>query len=137
MDEDRRLPDDTVVDRRLSQLPISPLLALASHCIHAEKHFPLKRVPEAATGEGVLLNFEDSEGKVWRFRYSYWNSSQSYVLTKGWSRFVGEKGLRVGDTIVFSHSTYGEERQLLIDCRKTRRPPPTWCRRRPPRRRRS
>ncbi|CAL4951392.1 unnamed protein product [Urochloa decumbens] len=87
---------------------------------HAEKHFPLKRSPEtAATGKGVLLNFEDGEGKVWRFRYSYWNSSQSYVLTKGWSRFVREKGLRAGDTIIFSHSTYGQEKQLFIDCKKT------------------
>ena len=86
---------------------------------HAEKHFPLKRSPEAATGKGVLLNFEDGDGKVWRFRYSYWNSSQSYVLTKGWSRFVREKGLRAGDTIVFSHSTYGPEKQLFIDCKKT------------------
>ncbi|KAJ1282680.1 hypothetical protein BS78_03G070400 [Paspalum vaginatum] len=86
---------------------------------HAEKHFPLKRTPEAATGKGVLLNFEDGQGKVWRFRYSYWNSSQSYVLTKGWSRFVREKGLRAGDTIVFSHSTYGPEKQLFIDCKKT------------------
>ncbi|WVZ72183.1 hypothetical protein U9M48_020685 [Paspalum notatum var. saurae] len=86
---------------------------------HAEKHFPLKRTPEAATGRGVLLNFEDGQGKVWRFRYSYWNSSQSYVLTKGWSRFVREKGLRAGDTIVFSHSTYGPEKQLFIDCKKT------------------
>ncbi|CAD6232596.1 unnamed protein product [Miscanthus lutarioriparius] len=88
---------------------------------HAEKHFPLKRAPEATTGKGVLLNFEDGEGKVWRFRYSYWNSSQSYVLTKGWSRFVREKGLRAGDTIVFSHSTYSSEKQLFIDCKKTKR----------------
>jgi len=92
---------------------------------HAEKHFPLKRAPDAAaaaaaTGKGVLLNFEDGEGKVWRFRYSYWNSSQSYVLTKGWSRFVREKGLRAGDTIVFSHSTYSSEKQLFIDCKKTK-----------------
>uniref|UniRef100_M8BT88 AP2/ERF and B3 domain-containing protein n=1 Tax=Aegilops tauschii TaxID=37682 RepID=M8BT88_AEGTA len=75
---------------------------------HAEKHFPLKRTPETTTttGKGVLLNFEDGEGKVWRFRYSYWNSSQSYVLTKGWSRFVREKGLGAGDSIVFSCSAY-------------------------------
>ncbi|KAF8662855.1 hypothetical protein HU200_055435 [Digitaria exilis] len=90
---------------------------------HAEKHFPLKHRPSspetAGTGKGVLLNFEDGEGKVWRFRYSYWNSSQSYVLTKGWSRFVREKGLRAGDTIVFSHSMYGSEKQLFIDCKKT------------------
>jgi RAV-like factor len=55
---------------------------------------------------------------VWRFRYSYWNSSQSYVLTKGWSRFVREKGLRAGDTIVFSRSAYGPDKLLFIDCKK-------------------
>ncbi|KAL6847880.1 hypothetical protein ACP4OV_022008 [Aristida adscensionis] len=87
---------------------------------HAEKHFPLKRSPETtAAGKGVLLNFEDGEGKVWRFRYSYWNSSQSYVLTKGWSRFVREKGLRAGDTVAFSRSACGPDKQLLIDYRKT------------------
>ncbi|XP_066338732.1 AP2/ERF and B3 domain-containing protein Os01g0141000-like [Miscanthus floridulus] len=86
---------------------------------HAEKH--LKHGPEAvATGKGVLLNFKDGEGKVWRFGYSYWNSSQSHVLTKGWNRFVREKGLRARDTIVFSHSTYGSEKQLFIDCKKTK-----------------
>jgi RAV-like factor len=88
---------------------------------HAEKHFPLKRTPETTTtGKGVLLNFEDGEGKVWRFRYSYWNSSQSYVLTKGWSRFVREKGLGAGDAIVFSCSAYGPEKQFFIDCKKNK-----------------
>ncbi|VAH71937.1 unnamed protein product [Triticum turgidum subsp. durum] len=87
---------------------------------HAEKHFPLKRTPETptTTGKGVLLNFEDGEGKVWRFRYSYWNSSQSYVLTKGWSRFVREKGLGAGDSILFSCSLYEQEKQFFIDCKK-------------------
>ncbi|CAN1137809.1 AP2/ERF and B3 domain-containing transcription factor RAV1 [Linum perenne] len=77
----------------------------------AEKHFPLQG------GGGVLLNFKDGEGKVWRFRYSYWNSSQSYVLTKGWSRFVKEKGLRAGDIVRFQRS--GEEKQLYIDYNKS------------------
>uniref|UniRef100_J3M0P9 TF-B3 domain-containing protein n=1 Tax=Oryza brachyantha TaxID=4533 RepID=J3M0P9_ORYBR len=51
---------------------------------HAEKYFPLD---SAANEKGLLLSFEDRTGKLWRFRYSYWNSSQSYVMTKGWSRF--------------------------------------------------
>jgi RAV-like factor len=62
----------------------------------------------------VLLNFEDAAGKVWRFRYSYWNSSQSYVLTKGWSRFVKDKGLHAGDAVGFYRSA---GRQLYIDCK--------------------
>lgn len=78
---------------------------------HAEKNFPLQL---GAISKGVLLNFEDNSGKVWRFRYSYWNSSQSYVLTKGWSRFVKEKNLKAGDVICFQRST-GQDKQLYID----------------------
>uniref|UniRef100_J3N926 TF-B3 domain-containing protein n=1 Tax=Oryza brachyantha TaxID=4533 RepID=J3N926_ORYBR len=55
-------------------------------------------------------------GKVWRFRYSYWNSSQSYVLTKGWSRFVKEKGLHAGVAGGFYYSA-GKDVQLFIDCK--------------------
>ncbi|WOK93393.1 AP2/ERF and B3 domain-containing protein [Canna indica] len=80
---------------------------------HAEKHFPLKSRTAAAC-KGVLLNFEDATGKVWRFRYSYWNSSQSYVLTKGWIRFVKEKSLMAGDVVSFWRSTE-PEKQLYID----------------------
>ncbi|QCE07872.1 AP2/ERF and B3 domain-containing transcription repressor RAV2-like [Vigna unguiculata] len=92
---------------------------------HAEKHFPLSSgsgsgvspcTAAAAAAKGVLLNFEDVGGKVWRFRYSYWNSSQSYVLTKGWSRFVKENNLRAGDAVRFFKST-GPDRQLYIDCK--------------------
>ncbi|KAF5444474.1 hypothetical protein F2P56_033602 [Juglans regia] len=78
---------------------------------HAEKHFPLQT---GSTTKGVLLNFEDVGGKVWRFRYSYWNSSQSYVLTKGWSRFVKDKNLKAGDIVSFQRST-GPDKQLYID----------------------
>ncbi|CAH8327198.1 unnamed protein product [Eruca vesicaria subsp. sativa] len=77
---------------------------------HAEKHFPL---PSVSVTKGVLINFEDVTGKVWRFRYSYWNSSQSYVLTKGWSRFVKEKCLRAGDVVTFERSTESDQ-QLYI-----------------------
>ncbi|WZY73925.1 hypothetical protein YC2023_006165 [Brassica napus] len=62
---------------------------------HAEKHFPLNNAGDdvaaaETTEKGMLLTFEDESGKCWKFRYSYWNSSQSYVLTKGWSRvFIG------------------------------------------------
>lgn len=78
---------------------------------HAEKHFPLQ---SGSTSKGVLLHFEDVGMKVWRFRYSYWNSSQSYVLTKGWSRFVKEKNLKAGDIVSFQRST-GPDKQLYID----------------------
>ncbi|KAK8958466.1 AP2/ERF and B3 domain-containing protein [Platanthera guangdongensis] len=87
---------------------------------YAEKHFPM---PDGANGGGALLHFEEAggAGKVWRFRYSYWNSSQSYVLTKGWSRFVKEKGLAAGDSVSFYRSKAAaddeHQPQLYIECR--------------------
>ncbi|KAL0282770.1 UNVERIFIED_CONTAM: B3 domain-containing protein [Sesamum angustifolium] len=83
---------------------------------HAEKYFPL----DSSTNEkGLLLNFEDRNGKPWRFRYSYWNSSQSYVMTKGWSRFVKEKKLDAGDIVSFQRGVgeSGKDR-LFIDWRR-------------------
>ncbi|CAH8340575.1 unnamed protein product [Eruca vesicaria subsp. sativa] len=46
---------------------------------YAERYFPLD---STSNEKGLLLNFEDLSGKSWRFRYSYWNSIQSYVMTK-------------------------------------------------------
>ncbi|XP_021767951.1 B3 domain-containing protein Os02g0683500-like [Chenopodium quinoa] len=83
---------------------------------HAEKYFPLD---SSNNEKGLLLNFEDRTGKPWRFRYSYWNSSQSYVMTKGWSRFVKEKKLDAGDIVSFQRGV-GEigKDKLFIDWRR-------------------
>ncbi|KAL5572245.1 hypothetical protein UlMin_021842 [Ulmus minor] len=83
---------------------------------HAEKYFPLD---SSSNEKGLLLNFEDRNGKSWRFRYSYWNSSQSYVMTKGWSRFVKEKKLDAGDIVSFERGV-GElgKGHLYIDWRR-------------------
>lgn len=88
---------------------------------HAERYFPLggngNGNSTTNTSKGVLLNFEDMNGKMWRFRYSYWNSSQSYVLTKGWSRYVKEKKLKAGDIVSFKRciGVGVEDKQLYID----------------------
>ncbi|KAK9091133.1 hypothetical protein Sjap_024310 [Stephania japonica] len=100
-------------DKAVTPSDVGKLNRLVIPKQHAEKHFPLQI---GSTCKGVLLNFEDNGGKVWRFRYSYWNSSQSYVLTKGWSRFVKEKSLKAGDTVTFLRSSgAGQDRQLYID----------------------
>ncbi|CAL4915306.1 unnamed protein product [Urochloa decumbens] len=104
---------------------------------HAERYFPALDAAAAAAaaaaggGKGLVLSFEDRSGKAWRFRYSYWNSSQSYVMTKGWSRFVKEKRLGAGDTVLFSRgAAHGPARgRLFIDFRRRRQdlaflPPP-------------
>ncbi|TKV95200.1 hypothetical protein SEVIR_9G346500v4 [Setaria viridis] len=94
---------------------------------HAERYFPALDASAAAAaagtgGKGLVLSFEDRSGKAWRFRYSYWNSSQSYVMTKGWSRFVKEKRLGAGDTVLFSRGAgQGPPRaRLFIDFRRRR-----------------
>ncbi|KAI4365302.1 hypothetical protein MLD38_021297 [Melastoma candidum] len=88
---------------------------------HAEKYFPLD---SSNSEKGLLLNFEDRTGKPWRFRYSYWNSSQSYVMTKGWSRFVKEMKLDSGDIVSFQRGIgdLGKDR-LFIDWRRRTHPP--------------
>lgn len=90
---------------------------------HAEKYFPLGASTASASGsdsgecKGLLLSFEDESGKCWRFRYSYWNSSQSYVLTKGWSRYVKDKGLNAGDVVSFERHL-GDTQRLFIRWRR-------------------
>lgn len=83
---------------------------------HAERYFP---IDSSSNEKGLILNFEDRNGKSWRFRYSYWNSSQSYVMTKGWSRFVKDKQLDAGDVVSF-HRGVGENEKgkLYIDWRR-------------------
>ncbi|KAL8246444.1 hypothetical protein R6Q59_007660 [Mikania micrantha] len=82
---------------------------------HAEKHFPLPGADRDSGDQqkGLLLSFEDETGKPWQFRYSYWNSSQSYVLTKGWSRYVKENRLDAGDVVLFERHRFDCDRLFI------------------------
>ncbi|KAE8711305.1 GATA zinc finger domain-containing protein 12-like [Hibiscus syriacus] len=51
--------------------------------------------------EYIELVFYDKLMMTWRFRYCYWRSSQSFVFTRGWSRFVKEKKLGEKDSVTF------------------------------------
>jgi RAV-like factor len=74
---------------------------------YAIKYFP--HISESAEEvDGVMLAFYDKSMKLWKFRYCYWKSSQSYVFTRGWNRFVKEKKLKANDTISFSLCERGE-----------------------------
>lgn len=73
---------------------------------YAVKHFP--SVPDPSENsvdeervDEVQLEFHDRQMNLWKFRYCYWKSSQSFVFTRGWNRFVKEKGLAANDTISF------------------------------------
>ncbi|KAF8701629.1 hypothetical protein HU200_033468 [Digitaria exilis] len=88
---------------------------------HAEKHFLAKSSnPLMATGMGVHLDFMDGDGrrKTWRFRYSYCTSSRIYIFTKGWRRYVREKGLQAGDTVAFFRSGFGPFKKMSIEYRR-------------------
>ncbi|XP_041027455.1 B3 domain-containing protein At2g36080-like [Juglans microcarpa x Juglans regia] len=114
--EEEPQPADESEKEPLFEKPLTPsdvgkLNRLVIPKQHAERYFPL------GGDSGLLLSFEDESGKCWRFRYSYWNSSQSYVLTKGWSRYVKEKRLDAGDVVLFErHRSNGE--RLFIGWRR-------------------
>lgn len=98
----RFLPKEPLFEKPLTPSDVGKLNRLVIPKQHAEKYFPLNGGGADSGEKGLLLGFEDEVGKSWRFRYSYWNSSQSYVLTKGWSRFVKEKRLDAGDIVLFA-----------------------------------
>ncbi|KAE8686420.1 AP2/ERF and B3 domain-containing transcription factor [Hibiscus syriacus] len=64
---------------------------------YAVKHFP----PVGGVVEDIELVFYDKLMVRWKFRYWYWRSSQSFVFTRGWRRFVKEKKLGEKDTVTF------------------------------------
>ncbi|KAE8676492.1 B3 domain-containing protein [Hibiscus syriacus] len=92
-------PDDErepMFEKPLTPSDVGKLNRLVIPKQQAEKYFPL-----GGDSGGLLMSFEDEWSKCWSFRYSYWNSSQSYVLTKGWSRYVKENKLDAGDIVLF------------------------------------
>ncbi|KAL3628207.1 hypothetical protein CASFOL_027253 [Castilleja foliolosa] len=115
--DDGEEPTMRLFEKPLTPSDVGKLNRLVIPKQHAEKHFPLNGGAPEPGENGLLLGFEDENGKPWRFRYSYWNSSQSYVLTKGWSRFVKEKRLDAGDIVVFSRHRVNT-RRLFIGWRR-------------------
>ena len=116
-DQPKELSQVAPIREHLFDKPVTPsdvgkLNRLVIPKQHAERCFPLDL---SSNSPGQTLSFEDVSGKHWRFRYSYWNSSQSYVLTKGWSRFVKEKKLDAGDIVSFER---GPNQELYIDFRR-------------------
>ncbi|KAK4785430.1 hypothetical protein SAY86_002119 [Trapa natans] len=84
---------------------------------------------KTATKGVHMLNFRDANGgKVWRFRFSYWHRSRSYVLTRGWSRFVKEKSLKAGDMVSFLQSTGPNKRHYIHFSKPIARSPETALR---------
>ncbi|KAK3121070.1 hypothetical protein QOZ80_8BG0645600 [Eleusine coracana subsp. coracana] len=103
-------------DKVLTPSDVGKLNRLVVPKQHAERFFPV------AGAGGTQLIFEDRSGAPWRFRYSYWGSSQSYIMTKGWSRFVRAARLTAGDTVSFSRDAGGGGGgRYFIDYRQSQR----------------
>nr|WFI63177.1 RAV-2 protin [Morus alba] len=78
---------------------------------YAVKYFP--RIEEGSDND-VELEFHDRTMRLWKFRYCYWRRSQSFVFTRGWTRFVKEKQLRENDTITFYLCEYCQEGERAV-----------------------
>ncbi|KAK7270039.1 hypothetical protein RIF29_22912 [Crotalaria pallida] len=74
---------------------------------HAVTYFPYVCGIAEAKNNNEMENvdievvFYDKLMRSWKFRYCYWKSSQSYVFTRGWNRFVKDKKLKAKDIIAF------------------------------------
>ncbi|XP_049402153.1 B3 domain-containing protein At2g36080-like [Solanum stenotomum] len=111
--EEIEIPKEHLFEKPLTPSDVGKLNRLVIPKQNAEKYFPLNDSINDSGEKGFLLSFEDELGKLWKFRYSYWNSSQSYVLTKGWSRFVKEKKLDAGDVVLFERHRVDGDRQFI------------------------
>ncbi|KAL7241901.1 hypothetical protein ACSBR1_014473 [Camellia fascicularis] len=100
--------------KELTPSDVSKLNRLVVPKRYAVKHFPpvVENTDENTDGgklDEVHLFFYDRLMTLWKFRYCYWKSSQSFVFTKGWNRFVKEKELKANDVIAF-YVCEGQER---------------------------
>ncbi|MCL7028895.1 hypothetical protein MKW94_007548 [Papaver nudicaule] len=92
---------------------------------YAEAYFPPVSTEEKEAGvpDDVPLPVYDREMNCWNFRYLFWRSSQSYVFTKGWIRFVKIKKLMAGDVVKFYRCECREEQKAfyMIDVESSNR----------------
>lgn len=91
---------ERMFDKALTPSDVGKLNRLVIPKQQAERCFPL--LGHGAVERGTELLFTELRtGRQWQFRYCYWGSSQSYVMTKGWSRFVRDNNLTPGDSVLF------------------------------------
>ncbi|KAF3775301.1 Auxin response factor 16 [Nymphaea thermarum] len=64
------------------------------------------------------INVRDVHGTTWAFRHIYRGTPRRHLLTTGWSKFVNNKKLVAGDSIVFIRAASGA---IFVGVRRT-----TW-----------
>ncbi|XP_050378513.1 LOW QUALITY PROTEIN: AP2/ERF and B3 domain-containing transcription factor At1g51120-like [Argentina anserina] len=101
------MPDlQQLFQKELTPSDVGKLNRLVIPKIYATKYFP--RIDESMQegldvnpAPAVKLSFYDEDMRRWHFRYCYWKSRQSFVFSKGWSRFAKQRKLKANDTIRF------------------------------------
>ncbi|OMO99112.1 hypothetical protein COLO4_13512 [Corchorus olitorius] len=90
---------------------------------YALKYFPPIVGTENVHGEDgsripkdAELVFYDKGMRLWKFRYCYWHSSQSFVFTRGWNKFLKEKELKASDVISFFICESKKDEQVRRFC---------------------
>ncbi|KAH0935254.1 hypothetical protein HID58_012371 [Brassica napus] len=101
---------ELLFEKYLTTSDLSNLKILNTNFFAAVKYFSFATVVVGATER--ILSVEDEEGKPWQFGFSDFNS-QHYLLTNGWSNYVKEKQLGVGD-IVFLQRIFTDSSRLFI-----------------------
>ncbi|CAI9099161.1 OLC1v1035942C1 [Oldenlandia corymbosa var. corymbosa] len=110
-------PDDLgLVSKLLFQKELTPSDVGKLNRLVIPKRFAMMHFPQISRDvlekerngmvDDTEMEFFDRSMKSWKFRYCYWKSSQSFVFTRGWNRFVRDKGLRANDRVVFLHGEY-------------------------------
>ncbi|KAI3762481.1 hypothetical protein L1987_52911 [Smallanthus sonchifolius] len=107
-------------EKELTPSDVGKLNRLVIPKRYAVKHFP--RVPDELSGSTNEMNlwFYDPDKRLWKFRYCYWKSSQSFVFTRGWNQFVKDKKLMPRDKITFYYQEMQNVGFCMIDtCKST------------------
>lgn len=95
-------------EKQLTPSDVGKLNRLVIPKKYATRFFPIIPRSNQENGDVVQLAFYDRSMALWVFQYCYWSSSQSYVFTRGWNRFVREMQLRPNDSLGF----------FLCECRE-------------------
>ncbi|XP_077226893.1 AP2/ERF and B3 domain-containing transcription factor At1g50680-like [Tasmannia lanceolata] len=105
-----------IFQKELTPSDVGKLNRLVIPKKHAIKYFPhvskasIEGYGDSNSTEDSQLVFLDRQLRSWKFRYCYWKSSQSFVFTRGWNRFVKEKELKARDVVTFykcEHNSQG------------------------------
>ncbi|GLJ47845.1 hypothetical protein SUGI_1010380 [Cryptomeria japonica] len=99
-------------EKKMTASDVSKLNRLAIPKQHAERHFPKEKLD--VESETFLTFVDTSNSRQWQFRFSFWKSSQSYVLTRGWRRFIKSKDLKGGDIVSFSRDSKMPSNEFYI-----------------------